>query len=160
MLIRRAETADLQHVWQMFRDIIAQRIYYPYNNDTPDNYLADVWIKPDNLIYIAEVDGVIAGAYIIRPNQLGWGAHIANAAYMVDNRFRSQGIGKALGEHSLQIAKAAGYRAMQYNFVISTNTSAVRLWQSLGFDIIGAIPEAFLHPEQGYVDAYIMYRKL
>ncbi len=159
-IIRRANPADLDRVWEIFWEIIEQKEYYPYDHTTPHDYLEEAWINLNNLIYVAEVDGEIAGAYIVRPNQAGYGGHVANAAYMVDSRFRNHGLGRRLGEHSLLVAKEAGYRAMQYNFVVSTNESAVHLWQSLGFEIVGRAPEAFHHWQKGYVDAYIMYRKL
>lgn len=160
MRIRRINSADFFRVWELFKQVIDERIYYTYDENTSREYIEKNWINAENLIYGAEIDGQIVGAYIIKPNQPGHGAHIANAAYMVDNRFRNHGIGRKLGEHSLITAKAAGYRAMQYNFVVSTNVGAVKLWQSIGFQIIGTIPEAFHHFEKGYVDAHIMYRKL
>ncbi|HMO39929.1 MAG TPA: N-acetyltransferase [Saprospiraceae bacterium] len=160
MQIRRMQAADFPRVWTMFKQIIDEQVYYSYDHTTTRAEIEKSWINEQNLGYVAETDGVVAGAYIVKPNQPGHGAHIANAAYMVAQEFRGQGIGRLLGEHSLAAAKAAGYRAMQYNMVIRTNTSAVQLWQSLGFRIIGTVPEAFWHYEQGYVDAYIMYRKL
>lgn len=160
MAIRKANAADFFRVWEMFKQVIDERIYYTYDENTSKAYIEKNWINEENLIYVAEMEGQIVGAYIVKPNQPGHGAHVANAAYMVDHRFRNHGIGRKLGEHSLGIAKAAGYRAMQYNFVVSTNVGAVKLWQSIGFQIIGTIPEAFHHFEKGYVDAHVMYRKL
>ncbi|MEN0003644.1 MAG: N-acetyltransferase [Bacteroidota bacterium] len=159
MTIRTATPEDLPTVWQLFQEIIDQKVYYPY-----DEYVTlaqiEAWVNTRNLIGVVELDGQIAGAYIVRPNQPGYGAHVANAAYMVSEKFRNRGLGRALGQHSLAAAKSAGYRAMQYNFVVSTNTSAVHLWQELGFDIIGTIPGGFRHHELGYVDAYIMFQPL
>lgn len=160
MTIRRTTKEDFFRVWEIFKQVIDEREYYTYDENTPRDYIEKNWINGDNLMYVAEIEGEIAGAYIVKPNQPGHGRHIANAAYMVDHRFRNHGIGRKLGEHSLLAAKEAGYHAMQYNFVVSTNFGAVKLWQSLGFEIIGTIPEAFLHFEKGYVDAHIMYRKL
>lgn len=160
MKIREAGRQDLEKVYQMFRDIIEQEVYFPYDTSTPKEHIEQSWVNPKHLIYVAEEDGAIAGAYIVKPNQPGHGAHVANAAYMVDAAFRNRGIGRELAAHSLEAAKAAGFRAMQYNLVVSTNKSAVHLWQSLGFEIIGVIPEGFHHVEKGYVDAFIFYRKL
>lgn len=160
MIIRKAEEKDFFRVWEIFKQVIDEREYYTYDESTTHEYIEKNWINANYLIYVAEWESEIAGAYIVKPNQPGHGKHIANAAYMVDNRFRNHGIGRQLGEHSLHAAKEAGYLAMQYNFVVSTNVGAVRLWQSLGFEIIGTIPEAFLHFAKGYVDAHIMYRKL
>lgn len=160
MTIRKINKTDFFRVWEIFKQVIDERAYYTYDETTTRAYIEEHWINTENLIYVAEWEGEIAGAYIIKPNQPGHGKHVANAAYMVDARFRNHGIGRKLGEHSLVAAKEAGYRAMQYNFVVSTNVGAVQLWQSLGFEIIGTIPEAFHHFEKGYVDAHIMYRKL
>lgn len=160
MTIRKAVAEDFARVWEIFQQVINEREYYTYDEHTSQAYIEKNWINADNLICVAEWEGEIAGAYIVKPNQPGHGKHIANAAYMVDARFRKHGIGRKLGEHSLLLAKEAGYQAMQYNFVVSTNVGAVQLWQSLGFDIIGTIPDAFLHFEKGYVDAHIMHRKL
>jgi ribosomal protein S18 acetylase RimI-like enzyme len=102
----------------------------------------------------------IVGTYILRPNQSGPGSHVANAAFMVAPDARGMGIGRKMGEHSLSEARRIGFRAMQFNFVVSTNASAIRLWQQLGFKIIGTLPGAFRHPEKGYVDVYVMYRSL
>jgi|SRR5215831_9931386 len=103
---------------------------------------------------------VIAGTYTMRPNQSGGGAHVANAAFMVLANARGQGIGRAMAEHCLSEARRLGFRAMQFNFVISTNVAAIRLWQDLGFKIVGSLPGAFRHPENEYVDVYVMYRWL
>jgi len=103
---------------------------------------------------------VIAGTYIMRPNQPGGGSHVANAAFMVLAKARGQGIGRAMAEHCLSEARRLGFRAMQFNFVISTNVAAMRLWQELGFKIVGTLPGAFRHPENEYVDVYVMYRQL
>jgi ribosomal protein S18 acetylase RimI-like enzyme len=102
----------------------------------------------------------ILGTYIVRPNQSGGGSHVANAAFMVPASARGQGIGRAMAEHCLSEARRLGFRAMQFNFVISTNTAAIRLWQELGFKIVGTLPDAFHHPDKGYVDVYVMYRSL
>lgn len=160
MRIRKATTADFQRVWEMFKEVIDQKEFFAYDHNTTRAQIEYSWTNEQNLVCVAEIDGEIAGAYIVKANQPGWGAHVANAAYMVDSRYRGYGLGRKLGEHSLQAAKDAGFRAMQYNLVISTNENAVHLWKSLGFDIIGTVPEAFLHWQRGYVDAYIMYRKL
>ena len=102
----------------------------------------------------------IAGTYILRPNQSGGGSHVANAAFMVSASARGQGIGRAMAEHCLSEARRLGFRAMQFNYVISTNTAAIHLWQDLGFEIVATLPSAFRHPEKGYVDVYVMYRSL
>ena len=100
------------------------------------------------------------GTYILRPNQSGGGSHVANAGFMVSASARGQGIGRAMAEHCLSEARRLGFRAMQFNYVISTNTAAIRLWQDLGFEIVGTLASAFRHPDKGYVDVYVMYRSL
>lgn len=159
MNIRIATAVDLSRVWALFQGIIDEKIYYPYDENTSRDQIKS-WVNERNLIGVAERDGELAGAYIVRPNQPGYGSHVANAAYMVDPAFRNHGLGYELGAHSLKTAKEKGYLAMQFNFVVSTNEHAVRLWQKLGFDIIGTIPGGFRHYELGFVDAYIMFRKL
>lgn len=160
MNIRKATKKELDLVLQLFRQVISQKVFYPYDESTTEEVLRTNWINTKYLINVAEVDGRIAGAYIVKPNQPGWGSHVANASYMVDGHFRGRGIGRKLTEHSLLAAKEAGYRAMQFNIVVSTNHNAVHLWKEYGFEIIGTIPEGFLHHELGYVDAYIFYKKL
>jgi ribosomal protein S18 acetylase RimI-like enzyme len=102
----------------------------------------------------------VVGTYILRPNQSGGGSHVANAAFMVASNARGQGIGRAMSEHCLSEARRFGFRAMQFNFVVSTNDVAVRLWKRFGFKIVGTLPSAFRHPEKGYVDVYVMFRSL
>ena len=102
----------------------------------------------------------ILGTYILRPNQSGGGSHVANAGFMVSASARGQGLGRAMAEHCLSEARRLGFRAMQFNYVISTNTAAIRLWQDFGFEIVGTLPDAFRHPEKGNVDVYVMYRSL
>ena len=94
----------------------------------------------------------------VRPNKVGRGCNVASASYIVDTRARGQEVGRALGTHSLERARALGFRAMQFNFVVSTNDSAVKLWRSLGFEVVGTLPGAFLHRQRGYVDALVMFR--
>ncbi|MCI5083652.1 MAG: GNAT family N-acetyltransferase, partial [Saprospiraceae bacterium] len=141
-------------------EIVNQRVYYPYDPSTPKSYIESFWVNLENTIYLAEEAGQILGAYILRPNQPAYGKHIANAAYMVSTQARGKGIGRMLGLHSLNIAREAGYHGMQFNFVVSTNENAVHLWKSIGFEVVGRAPDAFHHPEKGYVDALIMYQKL
>lgn len=159
-MIRPAEQRDLERVWQLFKAVIDEGIYFAYDQNTTREQIESSWVNLNNLVYVAEEGGQIVGAYIVTPNQPGHGAHIANAAYMVDAAWRGSGIGRQLGQHSLLIAKDAGYLGMQFNMVVSSNKGAVHLWQSIGFDIIGVVPGGFYHAAQGYVDAYIMFKKL
>ena len=159
-IIRPATVKDIDAIWQMWKDIMAQKIYFPYDETYTRQQIETGWINLDNLIGVAEVEGNVAGAYIVKPNQPGYGSHVANAAYMVDTAVRGKGIGKLLCAHSLQAAKAAGYRAMQFNLVVSTNTAAIRAWEAFGFRLIGVVPEGFYQEGVGYVDTNIYHRFL
>jgi len=162
MHIRPALAQDLEQVWELFKQVIDEDIYYPYDQHTTREEIEHSWVTLKNLVWVAtdETSGEITGAYILKPNQPGWGSHIANAAYMVDNQHRGKGIGGLLAEHSVEAAREAGYRGMQFNLVVSTNTAAVKAWLASGFEIIGTVPGGFYHVEQGYVDAYIFFRAL
>ena len=118
------------------------------------------WFAPDKHVYVAEEDGDVLGTFWLKPNQPGLGSHVCNAAYMVAPPSAGKGIGRLMGEYSLDEARRLGFAAMQFNFVVKSNTAAVRLWQSIGMEIIGEIPDAFDHAINGMTNAYIMYRKL
>ncbi len=118
------------------------------------------WFADGHAVFAAEIDGRVVGSYYLRANQRGGGAHVANCGYMVDGAAQGQGVARAMCAHSLEQARARGFRAMQFNIVISTNTRAVAAWRGMGFDIVGTLPGAFLHPRYGYVDAYVMHRTL
>jgi ribosomal protein S18 acetylase RimI-like enzyme len=125
------------------------------------NYLDPVLCKLDGLKPSSlQPAARVVGTYVLRPNQPGGGSHVANAAFMVAPDARGQGIGRAMAEHCLTEARRLGFRAMQFNFVVSTNESAVHLWQDLGFKIVGTLADAFRHPEKDYIDVYVMYRSL
>jgi L-amino acid N-acyltransferase YncA len=160
LLIRRATDADWPAIWAIFAAVVARGDTYTYDPDTPEPEARRLWMGPGLATYVAEADGEIVGTYVLRANQPGLGAHVANAGYMVRADRAGRGIGWAMGEHSLGEARAAGFRAMQFNAVVSTNTRAVALWQRLGFAIVGTIPEGFRHREHGYVDLYVMHRAL
>lgn len=118
------------------------------------------WFGPSHEVFVAEDDGTVLGTYYLMANQGGGGAHVANCGYMTAPAAQGRGIARAMCEHSLVRARERGFRAMQFNHVVSTNTRAVALWQKLGFDIVGTLPLAFNHPAQGYVDSYVMFRGL
>jgi len=158
--IRLATFSDLDPIWQMWKTIMDQKVYYPYDDGTDKSDILKSWINLDNPTYVAEERGEIIGAYIFKANQPGYGKHIANAAYMVKTNRRGQGIGHQLCAHSILSAREAGFRGMQFNLVVSTNMGAIKTWLANGFEIIGTIPEGFYHYEKGYVDAFIFFRKL
>lgn len=158
--IRRATPADWPAIWRIMSAVIAAGDTYTWEPDTPADVARARWMGDGFITCVAEREGDVVGTYAVKANQPGPGSHVANAGYMVRADAFGQGIGGALCEHSLAEARAAGYRAMQFNAVVSTNTRAVALWQRFGFRIIGTVPEGFRHARLGFVDLYIMYRKL
>ena len=160
MTIREATARDQDAIWEIFRATIAPGDAFVYDPNTPREEAMAYWFANGTRTYVAEENGKVAGSYILRANRPGLGNHVANAGFMVDPAARGSGIGRTMGEHALSEARRLGYRAMQFNFVISTNESAVHLWQQLGFRIVGTLPGAFRHAEKGFVDAYVMFRLL
>lgn len=158
--IRLADEKDFDEIWRIFKKIIAGGDSYVNSSETNKSKARAKWMNKEAKTFVAEIDGKILGAYLLKSNQVGRGSHIANASYITDEKARGQGIGKALALHSIAKAKELGFHAMQFNFVVSTNIAAVKLWQSVGFRIIGTTPKAFNHKDLGYVDSYIMFREL
>lgn len=159
-IIRRATAADFPAVARIFRGIIATGDCYVHAADTTDAAIFAYWFADGMPTHVAEVDGTVIGMYRYVPNQIDRGSHVANASFMVDPGARHRGVGHALGLHCLAEARKAGYLAMQFNMVVSTNTRAVALWQRLGFTIVGTLPQAYRHQRYGFVDAHVMYRFL
>lgn len=160
MEIRKASFKDYDQVWEIFQTVIQTGDTYVFHPDTPKEELQKHWFASYMDTYICDDHGKIVGTYILKPNQIDTGAHIANASYMVHPKHHGKGIGKALCTHSIQEAISKEYLGIQFNLVVSTNTRAVRLWQHFGFNIIGTIPNGFKHKTLGYVDAHIMYLTL
>jgi L-amino acid N-acyltransferase YncA len=160
MKIRAAIKADRDAIWNIFHQIVSSGDTYAFDPEMSRTAALAYWFRPDTQTYVAEKDGRVVGTYILRPNQSGPGSHIANAGFMVASNAQGSGVGRAMAEHCLSEASRMGFRAMQFNFVVSTNTPAIHLWKQLGFEIVGTLPGAFLHPEKGHVDVYIMFRSL
>ena len=160
MQIRPAINADHDAIWNIFHEIIATGDTYAFDPQMPREEALAYWLRADTHTYIAEENDSVVGTYILRPNQSGPGSHVANAAFMVARDAEGAGVGRRMAEHCLTEARRMGFRAMQFNFVVSTNTRAIHLWKQLGFKIVGTLPGAFRHPEKGYVDVYVMYRSL
>ena len=158
--IRKATDADRDAIWDIFHDVVAAGDTYVFDPNTSRDEALAYWFRADTHTYVAEEDRQVVGSYILKANQPGLGAHVANAGYMVAPSARGLGVGRKMGEHSLIEARRLGFRAMQFNFVVSTNESAVHLWQELGFKIAGTLPGAFRHAEKGFVDVYVMFRSL
>lgn len=158
--LRPAMPSDSDSVWNIFHAVIAAGDAFAFDPQMPRAEALAYWFQKDAHTYVAEQDGQIVGAYLIKPNQPGRGSHIANGAYMVSPTARGLGVGRRLGEHSLREAKKLGFRAMQFNIVVATNTAAVHLWEQLGFRILATLPGVFRHAQLGFVDAYVMFREL
>ncbi len=160
MRIRRAETEDFSLIWPLIAETVSAGDTYPFDPGLTREQAFEAWMAVPHATCVAERDGDILGTYYIKPNQPTLGAHVCNAGYIVAARARGQGVGRAMCTHSLETARALGYRAMQYNLVVATNTAAVKLWQECGFSIVGRLPRAFQHRRLGLVDAYVMYQWL
>ena len=158
--IRPATDADHDAIWKIFHDVIAPGDTYVFGPGTSREDGLVYWFETGNHSYVAEQDRHVIGTYILKANRPDLGSHIANASFMVAPGARGQGVGRAMGEHCLSEARRLGFRAMQFNFVVSTNESAVHLWKELGFNIVGTLPSAFQHPTKGFVDVYVMFRSL
>lgn len=159
--ITTASEQEFPLIWPIFQSIVKGGDTYVYAPDITAEDAKKVWFAPNFHTYIARVDGNVVGAYVIRPNHRDLGSHISNAAYFVSPEHRGKGYAKQMANHSFAEAKKHGYKAMQFNYVISTNEVAVALWQVLGFKIVGTVPEAHWHNKLGrYVDIHIMHRPL
>lgn len=155
-----APDSDRDAIWEIFREVIAAGETYPIDLNIPREQALAYWFKPNAHVFVARNDNGIAGSYTLHQNQAAGGSHVANAGFIVRKSARGEGIGRAMGEHCLNEARRLGFRAMQFNFVVSANEAAVKLWQSLGMKIVGTLPRAFKHPTRGYVDVHVMYQTL
>jgi L-amino acid N-acyltransferase YncA len=153
---------DFVSLHKIFQEINAQGDSFPYPADTSLEKFKQIWNQPDSISHIAyDVESnTIGGAYFIKPQWPGRGAHVATATYMVAKHARGFGLGRQLGIHSFEIAQDAGYKSMQFNYVIASNTPAINLWKSLGFSIVGTLPQVFDHSMLGPVDAFVMFKHL
>ena len=158
--IRNANAEDCDQIWEIIKEVISKGDTYVFDPYSSKETMLNYWYGRDRHTYVAIDEEKIVGTFMIRDNQPGLGAHVANGSYMVSQAASGKGIGKKMGEFSLAEARRLGYKAMQFNIVIKSNVRAVHLWQNLGFKIIGEIPDAFNHKQNGLTNAYIMYRKL
>ena len=158
--IRKATPADQNQIWNIIKEVISKGDTYTFDPNSSKETMLEYWCGQDKHTYVATDNEEFVGTFVLKDNQPGLGSHIANAAYMVSEKAFGKGVGKTMAEFSLEEARRLGYKAMQFNFVVKSNTRAVQLWQRLGFDIIGEIPDAFNHKENGLTNAYVMYRKL
>lgn len=158
--LREISAAEFALAWPVFQPVVAAGDAYSYPPDMTFEQARDAWTTPPSRCFVAERENIVLGCYLLRPNQPGLGDHVANAGYMVSPDARGQGVATVMCEHSLEQARCAGFTAMQFNFVVATNTTAVRLWQRHGFQIVGQVPGAFRHAVRGPTDVYVMHRDL
>ena len=161
MQIRPASAADWPALWPIVKAVVDAGETYVWQPTPSSDAMQRLWLEPTPWhIVVAELDGDIVGTAKVGPNRPGRGAHVATASFIVSPDHQGRGVGRALGEYIVGWARDAGYRGMQFNAVVATNTGAVALWQSMGFDVIGTVPQAFDHQREGLVDLYVMYRAL
>ncbi len=162
MLIRDARPDDWSAIWPFLHQIVAAGETFTWDQDITEERARSMWMHdpPGRTFVAVDPDSTVLGTAETHPNQGGPGSHVANAGFMVAPEHSGRGVGRALCEHALEQARADGYRAMQFNAVVEANTRAVALWQSLGFEILATVPEAFRHPVMGFVGLHIMYRSL
>jgi len=161
MLIREYADADWPSVWPIFREVVAAGDTYAYDPAWSEEQARAVWVEaPPGRTVVACDGAAVLGTAKMGPNRPGPGSHVATASFMVAGHARGRGVGRALGEYALSWAREQGYAAMQFNAVVEANHAAVRLWQALGFQIIGTVPEAFQHPALGRVGLHVMHRRI
>jgi ribosomal protein S18 acetylase RimI-like enzyme len=159
--IRPFEGSDWPKVWPVLQATFSLGDTYTFAPDCTEQEIHQAWIALPRATFVAcDLDGTILGTYFIKPNQPGNGSHVCNCGYVVSATAQGRGIASMMCQHSQEQAIAMGFRAMQFNFVVSTNERAVGLWQKLGFSTIGCLPSAFRHPDKGYVDAWVMHKQL
>jgi L-amino acid N-acyltransferase YncA len=160
LTIRPANPADRAAIWQILRPVFRAGDTYAIEPDISEADALAYWFAPGNEVFLHEDGGAVLGTYLLRPNARGGGGHVCNAAYVTAEAARGRGVARRMLAHSLDTARARGYRAMQYNFVVATNRRAIETWQRAGFEVVGRLPGAFAHPREGHVDALVMYRDL
>lgn len=175
--IRKATDEDKPGIWRIIKAVIATGDTYTFPPDSPEDEMLAYWFSPDKHTYVAvwseapkragilsddlhHSNSAIVGTFFLKANQPGLGAHVGNAGYMVAPEAKGKRVGRTMAEYSIEESRRLGFHSIQFNFVVKSNAVAVKLWQDVGFEIIGEIPEAFNHAENGLTNAYIMYRKL
>jgi ribosomal protein S18 acetylase RimI-like enzyme len=160
MLIRAAREADADALWAILEPVLREGETYALPRDMTREAALSWWAAPDRDVFVAETDHAVVGTYYLRRNQMGGGGHVANCGYMTAAGARGRGVARAMLAHSLEHARARGFEAIQFNFVVSTNERAVGTWLANGFEIVGRLPGAFDHPAHGRVDVFVMFRAL
>lgn len=158
--LRPATPEDADTVWSMLEPVFRAGDTYCIDRDISREDALAYWFGEPHSVFVAEEDGAALGTYYLTPNQRGGGAHVANCGFVTAPAARGRGVARKMLEHALKTARSRGFRAMQFNFVVATNHRAVSIWKSYGFEVAGRLRGAFHHPEQGYVDALVMYKTL
>jgi L-amino acid N-acyltransferase YncA len=158
--IRLAKDTDFEAIWPIFQTVVAAGTTYTYEKGSTAADARRIWMATPRATYVAEDDGQILGTYFIKTNQGGHGAHVCNCGFMVAEAARGRGLAALMCAHAQDEARRLGYKAMQFNFVVATNTAAIHLWHKLGFETVGRLPKAFDHPGEGLVDVFVMYKWL
>ena len=158
--VRSAMDADHAAIWAILEPVIRAGETWTLPSDWTRAQALAYWFSPEHEPFVAMLGDAIVGAYYLRANQLGNGAHVANCGYMTAQAAQGKGVARAMLEHSLARATERGFRAMQFNFVVSSNERAVQTWQAYGFEVVGRLPGAFRHPRLGFIDALVMYKSL
>jgi len=159
-VIRRARANDADAIWTILKPMVRAGETYTLPSNMTRRDALEYWQRKGHEVFVAEESKRILGTYFLQANQMGGGAHVANCGYVTSPDAQGKGVGRAMLEHSLEQARARGFLAMKFNFVVSTNQRAVKTWQAYGFEIVGRLPSAFEHPRQGFVDALVMYKRL
>lgn len=157
--LRRYTSQDAGDLWRLLQPAFRAGDTYTVDPEISEDAAIAFWCSEGKSVFLAETDRVV-GTYYIKPNQGGGGSHICNCGFVTDPEARGQGVATGMLDHALMEARTQGYRAMQFNFVVATNTGAIRLWERAGFATVGRLPQAFRHPTAGYVDALIMFKSL
>ena len=161
LTIRPYQAGDWSTIWPLLQTTFSTGDTYSFAPDSSEHDIHSAWIDYPLATYVAcTAEGTLVGTYFLKANQTGLGSHVCNCGYVVAPAARGQGVASALCEHSQQAARAAGFRSMQFNLVVATNLTAMRLWQNLGFAIVGTLPGAFQHQRLGFVDAHVMFKQL
>lgn len=158
--ITQVTSSDFERIWPIIKSVAERGDTYTYDINLDQNDAKSFWLDSPRQTYMVTEGSDVLGIYYLKTNQLGGGNHVCNCAYMVSTKARGKGIATLMCQHSQEVALQLGYKAMQFNFVVSTNKGAIRLWEKLGFDKVGRLPRAFNHPKDGYVDALVMYKWL
>lgn len=159
-IVRGVNREDADAIWRILEPMVRAGETYPLPREMSKEEALGYWMGADHEVFVAEEEREIIGTYFLKANQKGGGAHVANCGYATAVSAQGRGLARMMCDHSIERAKARAFRAMQFNFVVATNANAVHLWQSCGFEIVGRLPDAFLHPRLGPVDALVMYRAL